>query len=259
MTKTPRLCYTLAIFLLFIGPNLPVYGQSLAQLNALGDTTTIHSIEKPKPLFVEQVKEAVEKFLDAKAKDIETSDQGRLEYSLKGLNKNLRMLACNNEVMVDFIHDDWLKNKSHLKATCPGENKSLLIGVELSLIKAVFVTQEAVSRMERIDHKISKEERNVLRLNQGYIEHPDELNNLVAKRNLRSGTPLHPQLLTKEILVARNSLVSIEASVAGIAVRAQGTALDKGAAGEVIRVRNNRSNRIVNAKVVNRSLVEVQL
>jgi flagella basal body P-ring formation protein FlgA len=53
--------------------------------------------------------------------------------------------------------------------------------------------------------------------------------------------------------------VAIVASAAGLEVRADGRALENGAIGELIKVKNTSSNAIVTAKVIDEAVVEVPL
>ena len=209
--------------------------------------------------FVQQVESVVNNLLNEKAQALLNDGRGKLSFSIRSLNKNLPFPACGVEPLGEFIQEDWLKPKTHLKISCPGERKSMMVSVDLKLIRPIYVASQAIDRLEPIQNRVKLVERNVLKLNQGFIDDPEALKGLVAKRSIKANSSLHPRLLEKEILVARNSLVAIEANVPGIAITAEGTALDNGAFGETIRVRNNRSKRILNARVVRNALVEVAL
>jgi flagella basal body P-ring formation protein FlgA len=75
---------------------------------------------------------------------------------------------------------------------------------------------------------------------------------LVAKRNLKVGQQIRNSLLAKVkpvILIKRNALVVIKIETAALSLTADGKAIGQGAFGELIRVRNIRSKRIVLCKV----------
>jgi flagella basal body P-ring formation protein FlgA len=75
---------------------------------------------------------------------------------------------------------------------------------------------------------------------------------LVAMRSLPAGVVIRPGMLgtpEKEILVKRRQSVVIRLENLGLMVSAMGVAQDEGCVGEVIRVKNADSNRIIMAQV----------
>ncbi|MCF7955803.1 MAG: flagellar basal body P-ring formation chaperone FlgA [Phycisphaerae bacterium] len=75
---------------------------------------------------------------------------------------------------------------------------------------------------------------------------------LVARRNIESGQEIRNTLLTQpkpEILIKRNALVVIKIDTLAILLTAKGTALSEGVFGEMIKVKNIDSNKIIICKV----------
>lgn len=78
------------------------------------------------------------------------------------------------------------------------------------------------------------------------------LNDIIGKaprRGLRVGVAVRSSEIEAPELVARNSLVTISIDQPMMRLTAQGKALDAGSLGEVIRVLNTRSNKVVEATV----------
>jgi len=75
---------------------------------------------------------------------------------------------------------------------------------------------------------------------------------LITKRSLKSGQQIRNSLLTRakpEILIKRNALVVIKIESAALTLTAKGKAIGEGAFGEMIRVKNIDSDRIIICKV----------
>lgn len=75
---------------------------------------------------------------------------------------------------------------------------------------------------------------------------------LVAKRQIKSGQQIRDSLLTRpqpKTVIKRNSLVVIKIETAGLSIVADGKALGEGAFGEIIKVRNTDSDRIITCKI----------
>lgn len=76
-----------------------------------------------------------------------------------------------------------------------------------------------------------------------------EVTGKTARRRIRADQPLTPALLDGAMLVRRGQQVKIVASQDGIQASAVGEALANGKQDEVIRVKNLRSQKIIEAKV----------
>ena len=85
----------------------------------------------------------------------------------------------------------------------------------------------------------------------------DDLIGMAAKRQIKAETIIHSSQVRRPVLVPKGSIVIIELTTGGMSLTAQGKALDEGSKGDVVRVSNLRSNKIIEAKVSGQSRVEV--
>lgn len=85
-----------------------------------------------------------------------------------------------------------------------------------------------------------------------------ELIGMVARRSLESGKPIALGSVEPPILVPRNSGVVISLTLPNMTLTAQGRALESGARGDMIRVRNSHSRMTVDAIVTGPGRVTVQ-
>ena len=79
---------------------------------------------------------------------------------------------------------------------------------------------------------------------------------LSSRRSLRAGEILRQGQLASPVLVKRGAAVSIVARKEQVQVSMDGVAMDAGAQGEVIRVRNASSGTIIRARVLEPGMVE---
>jgi flagella basal body P-ring formation protein FlgA len=82
---------------------------------------------------------------------------------------------------------------------------------------------------------------------------------MASKRGLLAETPLRNSDVRRPILVAKNSLVTLELSLPGMKLTAQGKALDDGAKGDTVRIHNSRSKNTVEGVVVGDGKVRVHM
>lgn len=78
------------------------------------------------------------------------------------------------------------------------------------------------------------------------------------KRGVRAGHPVRSNDVTRPILVEKNSLVTIFHKVPNMMLTAQGKALQNGADGDVVQIKNGRSNQVIEAEVIGPGRVAVR-
>jgi len=77
----------------------------------------------------------------------------------------------------------------------------------------------------------------------------------VASRDIRKGSVLKNQYLKLPFSVKSGSQVTIIKSIGTLTIKLKGTAMENGSIGQIIRIRNSRSGKIISAKVTGTSLV----
>ena len=80
-----------------------------------------------------------------------------------------------------------------------------------------------------------------------------------AKKNLPQGEALALNLITDAPIIERGKSVTIVVRDGSLTVKAKGEAMESGALGDVIKVRNTASKAILTAKVVANDTVEVEM
>ncbi|TCD22454.1 flagellar basal body P-ring formation protein FlgA [Pseudomonas sp. IC_126] len=96
---------------------------------------------------------------------------------------------------------------------------------------------------------------NIAKARRGYYNRLEEVIGLAAKRRIRAGQSITPALLEQAMAVKRGQPVKIVANNEGIEASTSGEALADGQPGDVIRVRNVRSGKVIDAKVIEEGVV----
>lgn len=100
---------------------------------------------------------------------------------------------------------------------------------------------------------------NISNLRSGYVTHPDEVVGLTLKRRVRELQPLSMSQLDSPLMVERGQRVLMIADQDGVEARTMGIASKKGRKGEMIKVKNESSQREVTAIVSDRGVVRTSL
>lgn len=100
---------------------------------------------------------------------------------------------------------------------------------------------------------------NISNLRNGYVTHPDDVVGLTLKRRVRELQPLSMSQLDSPVMVERGQRVLMIADQDGVEARTMGIASKKGRKGEMIKVKNESSEREVTAIVSEMGVVRTSL
>ena len=101
------------------------------------------------------------------------------------------------------------------------------------------------------------EEREVTRVRGRCLKDKSEALGHVVSRMVQEGAVLSEDLLRQPVVMETGAMVTIVSHYNGIEVRVSGVALGRGRVGQKIRVRNAASRKVMLAKVLDASTVEI--
>lgn len=137
---------------------------------------------------------------------------------------------------------------------------SLYVPVSVKNFKKIAVLKHAVVRNTLLtEEDISFQKTNINQLTSGYFENIKDLKDKVLSQNLSKGTILTRHMVKSPMAIKRGQVVTLIAKNAVIEVRMEGKAMSKGAIGERIKVKNLKTNRIVEGVVMDKHLINVNL
>jgi flagella basal body P-ring formation protein FlgA len=96
------------------------------------------------------------------------------------------------------------------------------------------------------------------RLDAGAATDPQQLVGKSPRRPLAAGQPILISDVAPPLLVHRGDLVTIVFRTENLQLTAQGSALEDGAEGALVRIENTKSNRVIDAAVTGQDMVMVQ-
>lgn len=203
----------------------------------------------------ENIQAAVEAFLKA-----QSAGYGNEPVITVGhIDSRLRLQACAEPLEAYLPAGGRTTGNVTVGVRCAGPKPwSLIVQAKVAVMERVVVSVRPLQRGEvlRADD-LELAERDLASLRGGYYRVLDEVVGMKLKRSLGVGLPLQQSMLALPIAVRRGDKVSIRAMGGGLDVRMQGEALESGARGETIRVRNLSSKRELEARVAGPGQVEV--
>jgi flagella basal body P-ring formation protein FlgA len=243
--RTPAKCH----YWLAVVPALLALGYSaLATANATRPEQLIGAGE----VFLEQ---AVSEYLQR------SNIAGRHEIQINRLDPRLRLPLCQQPLTTTLESPAEPIGRVTLRVRCDGAAPwTVFVPGQVRLYREVVIASRPLKRDNLVtDMDIVLAERDVGLLNQGYLT---ALQQAVGKKLTRGLLPdqvLSPAHVQLAEAIRKGDQVVISARSGGISVRMPGEALSDGLIGKQISVRNQRSNRVIRARVVGPGQVEVAM
>lgn len=164
--------------------------------------------------------------------------------------------ACKGETSVEAV-DTRQPARMRFVARCPdgkGWRHDFVVRARISALVAVTAVPVAANR-ELGEADVTLERRDITQVRDP-IGMLDEALGQSSRRSLRAGEVLRASQLVAPIAVKRGDAVVMTARQDGIEVSMAGEALDAGARGAVVRVRNSASGQVVRMRVLGAGAVQ---
>jgi flagella basal body P-ring formation protein FlgA len=216
------------------------------------------------PALADEPLQSLDAIRDA-AREFVLAHQSGAEYAARvrvgDLDPRLRLGRCDTELQARFLVSGSRSGSRTVRVACAGSKPwSLYVPVRVRRIEAVVVLARpvapgAVLRLQ----DLRVEERDIGRLAAGYFTNPEQLVGKEMRRSLGVGQPVSRLAVIAPTLLRRGDRVTFLARAGGLEVRMQGEMVTDGAAGDRVRVRNLRSNRIVEGELGSDGTVVIKM
>lgn len=211
----------------------------------------------------EQLIGATQSFLELTVGDyLQRSEiQARHEIQINQLDPRLRLPLCDQDLTTSLESPAQPIGRVTVRVRCEGSSPwTVFVPGQVRLYRHVLIVSRPLKRETVLTAAdLSLLERDVGLLNQGYLTSLDQALGKKLTRTLLPDQVLAPVHLQQAEAIRKGDQVVISARSAAVNVRMPGEALSDGAPGEQIRVRNQRSQRVIKARVIGPGQVEVAM
>ncbi|MGY0216814.1 flagellar basal body P-ring formation chaperone FlgA [Endozoicomonadaceae bacterium StTr2] len=224
------------IFALHVFTGLPAYAKTSADKSS-----------EFKAQIQDAVLAAVEPRAAMQAKQVNASS---FRVVPKPLGNRLNLTACDAPLTVEPLSSQ-SKGVQKLKVSCSSPKKwKVHTQARIEIMARVLFSNTTLPSGSKVNaDQVSYQEMDIAKLKRGYITRLEQLHNKTVRRTVRPNTLLTPSLLREAILIKRGDRITITSGSAGIIVQMAGVALEDGAAGKQIRVKNLSSGKVVHGRI----------
>lgn len=175
----------------------------------------------------------------------------RLSAEAGTLDSRLQLADCGAPLEASLPGNRPLGARVSVTVHCPVTGGwTVRVPVRVKMVTGVLVTSRPLARGDGIGAAdVHAEERDVTGLAYGYVADIGQVGGRALARPLSAGTVLTPGMLAGRQAVRIGDAVSMEATVDGVTIRADGVAMGAGDTGARLKVRNASSGKILDAIV----------
>jgi len=182
-------------------------------------------------------------------------------FQLGKLDSRLRLKACPEPLSIEFARRNLVSGNTAILVRCPLASAwKIHLPVTIDVYDDVIVAAKPLLKGQFIDTTAVRfQKHNIASLKNGYYSRDSNLEQLESRRNLVQGTVLTPANLSPRLLVRSGQQVTLVLNYNGMQIRSTGEALQSASLGEVVKVRNSQSLKVVEGVVSGEAQVRVSL
>ncbi len=182
----------------------------------------------------------------------------KVEVKVGNLDQRLRLARCDQTLALAL--KDPLSSGGHVnvQVSCKGGSSwTILVPAQAKVYRSVAVASRTLQRGDVvIESDLTQDIRDVSEYRLGFALTPEAIVGKEIKFTVNKGEAFRNSVLDTPVVIKRGDAVTLVASAGEISVKTNCTAIADGRIGQQIRVKNNQSARIVNARVVEAGKVE---
>ncbi|HEY3698072.1 MAG TPA: flagellar basal body P-ring formation chaperone FlgA [Spongiibacteraceae bacterium] len=183
----------------------------------------------------------------------------RIDYNIPDLDSRSNLQPCATPLAVTAKDQIQPLSRVNLQVSC-ASSWSIYVPIDLDVYRLVVVAVKPLAPgavITAVDVELTSID--ISQLIGSYITALDEVIGMGVKRPISQGRPVIAQQLEAPLLIRRGEAVVISAEGSALAVKMPGTALTDGHRGEQIRIKNQTSSRVVDARVIAPGQVAVSM
>lgn len=184
--------------------------------------------------------------------------KGLLEptFEIAVVNNSQPLQPCRSTVTVESVDTQYL-TRMRFKATCPdsdGWRRDWIVHAEVSA-KVLVAAADVPANQPLVKADLMQARHKLTDMGEA-VSTFDAAVGLSSTRALRTGQLVQARFLGLPLLIKQGDSVNIMARSGAVEVNVSGEAMDRGRRGDIIRVRNTSTGKIIRARVLGGALVE---
>ncbi|GGY72507.1 flagella basal body P-ring formation protein FlgA [Cellvibrio zantedeschiae] len=176
----------------------------------------------------------------------------KVEVKVGNLDNRLRLARCDQSLSLNLKDTTNSGGNINVQVACKGTSSwTILVPAQAKVYRSVAVASRTLQRGDVVtEDDLTTEVKDVSEFRMGFSLVPNAIVGKEIKFTVNKGEVFRNSALDAPLVIKRGDTVSMEAAAGEISVKTNGTAVSDGRIGQQIRVKNNQSARVINARVV---------
>lgn len=189
---------------------------------------------------IEQIRTAAEQHI---LSTVEQPAGGNLSVNAANIDPRIKATDCPEPLDTSASSTSSTRSNINVLVECPADDWKVYVPVRISASVPMIVSTRQLGRGEIISASdVTTSMIELQRFRKDGFTTYDQVIGAKLKRNVRLGDVVERNDVC---VVCRNEKVTIQAVKGGMTITTQGTALQDGSAGDQVRVKNDKSQRII--------------
>ncbi|MFL0799133.1 MAG: flagellar basal body P-ring formation protein FlgA [Agarilytica sp.] len=175
-----------------------------------------------------------------------------VQINVGRIDSRLRLAKCDDNLALQIKEPPHNGRNITVKTSCMNERRwTVYVPVSIDVYSEVLVSTRSLQRGDVLQATDLEFQRlNTSTVGRGHIESLDRALGMEIKRPISRGDVVRLPYLTKPDIVRKGQTVVVSSKSRFLSVETSGVALVNGHMGERIKIKNERSNRVVQAEVI---------
>ncbi len=182
----------------------------------------------------------------------ETKFEEDVEIQVGMIDHRLRLAQCDDNIQFKIKEPPHNPRNISIRVRCEQTHRwTIYIPVTVDVYADIVVASRSMKRGEILTTDDLRLRRtNTATVGRGYMEQMNDAVGLEMKRAINTGDVVKSGHIKKPDVVVKGQRVVVSSKSAFLTVKAEGVALSNGHIGKLIRVKNEKSKRVVEARIV---------
>lgn len=184
-----------------------------------------------------------------------------VDIKIEHIDSRLKLNKCQSPLQAFLSNNNRIGGKLIVGVRCTKPKPWLVyIPAEVAIFENILVASKPLQRGHILDQTdISWARVRTSNSHTVYFTEPNRIIGKVLVRPIKAGNILAAHILQAPRLIHRGQQVTLLVDMSGLQVRMKGHALSDGAAGDLVRVRNAKTKRIVEGIVKKAGVVQLAM
>ena len=203
-----------------------------------------------------QIKEAIQQHMSFRLE----GRYAKYDIQVQPIDHRLKIAACD-QLKLQHRPKNRNTGRMTMKVSCRNPSSwQIHVPFLVTAFDHVVVANQPIAMGTKLrEDDLKSELKDISLLHQGYYSSVEQISGFITKRPIHNDQIITPSIVNPARMVNRGEKVVIQAQGIGLNIRTTGIAMEDGVFGELIQVRNAKTNKLLEGRISAPGMVKVSM